>query len=179
MEYGTIELPSIYVFGCSAQKIVRLDATYGGVANQTFRFDALIGGNVAPFGLWLDSPPANDFRCIVQNIFEFNLIGACTCVCIQEGSAQINPDTQALGTNIFRGAATIDHAGMEGLYATFGQDSQAYFSSLSTNQGTANHAVIFNTGSRGNYVVSPQLPATISTQIVQNGTNNKCVTPPY
>lgn len=174
-EFATIRIPFIYALGGTPYALMLMDPTHGAIVNDYFYLAGLYGSNLAMNGIVMGNPP-NGLNGMAQNIIDFNLVAGCKATAIQEGTGPIDPLTQPLGTNIWRGAITSDYAMYSG-YQTFGVMSQAYFSSISVNSGTIQHGVYFCQGSQGNYVVSPQIQAT--TYVVDQGTNNKCVKPPY
>jgi hypothetical protein len=175
LELCRISLPFIWVKRSTVTDMVTFDPSAGAITNNTFHFADLDGGGGATNGIVVHNPPNASFA-FVQNHIDFNLIVSFTSHGIQEGDGPIDPSTQPLGTNVWRGAIATSGSPYAA-YQTFAVMSQAYFSSISIDGGTLQSGVFFGPGSQNNYVVSPQITATAP--LVDEGRGNKLVTPAY
>ena len=161
--------------GVSITDMVLFDPSHGAIVNNQFNFASIDGGDIAANGIVVNNPSGNPaVSAVAQNDVSFGLITGFTSHGIQEGSGTINPATQPLGTNVWRGAIATSGAPYVA-YQTFGVMSQGFFSSISIDDGTLQYGVFFSSGSEGNYVLSPQMAGT--TPKIDQGTNNRLVTP--
>lgn len=173
-KFSTLNLPKINNRGAVISNVVTFEAGANGIVNNKFNFMHVNASAATRNGLVAINPTGGPQSAFVQNEINFGLVDAFLDVGIFEGNGATN---QCIGTNRWVGAVTSSVPNAIAYFMEFGVMSHAEFTSLSQNGAGPSTGILFGTSAQGNWVLAPQIQAT--TPIVNQGTNNKLVTPPY
>lgn len=174
-KFGHLHFPTVYVSAGTAQAVVRFRSNNHQIHNQRIFFDAIHGGLIAQYGIYVMNPAPvqpKGVNCFAENYIDFKYISGVTSVGLQIGSGPIvQLEGPLLGNHWVGSIAAATN--MIAYVGSFADHEILDIRSMSIDAGTVQYGAAFQ--GHGNIARMTQIQATNS--IAFGGTKNKVYAP--